>query len=320
MLPLAITENKKALRRMWDKPILKMFSSHIGRNLNYIGLPGPDIYDFKDWGDLLAWKTGVERYPRKNTRDLDECRAKVRTMQKNIMLSGWGGQWELRKGEIENIILEGVDVDGITPKYFKIKKGERPELTYDFHNWDLQGGIGYKTKSKIHKRVEAIKKCVEYQRGHPFVFFLTVNVRHTLGDEFKQRLQDTARELGDPTQDTIFRWYSEQDAKDDMERYRQKAVIPLFIRDVAHYNSFDCFCYPPVYYRGYEEHLLHFVYVLTPKGTIFPTFSNQTMRDVLNLPLIHANEGRFEIAKQQHPNFDFQQARSIIDEKKLPVS
>ncbi len=60
MLRLATTDNKIAIRRNWDKPIINSFYQQIGRRLSYFGLPGPDIKDFLDWGEFLGWKTGIE--------------------------------------------------------------------------------------------------------------------------------------------------------------------------------------------------------------------------------------------------------------------
>jgi len=61
MLPLSVTENKQAIRQIWDKSIIRQFCKTIEKErLSYFGLPGPDIRDFHDWADYLDWKTGIE--------------------------------------------------------------------------------------------------------------------------------------------------------------------------------------------------------------------------------------------------------------------
>lgn len=322
MLPLSITENKQAIRQNWDKLIIEKFCRAVKMpRLNYFGLPGPDIRDFHDWSQHLNWKTGVEFLSSGKGRE--EQLRNINRLQTNVMLGGYSDNWDLRRGSLEDIILDGVDVDGKRPALLIIEKGRPPQMIYDLHNWDFQGGLGYQkvvkgTLRKEAKRIEAIKQCVRLQKGHPFLFFLTLNVRHTLGDEPSKYLVGTGKEIFSDKHKKILQWYSQRSTHDHADHYRTKATVPLLIRQVAHVNSFDCFCYPPIYYEGWKEHLLHFVFSLIPMNTALPAFSKQNITQVIELPLIEAQNGKFVIP-EQHPGLTQSQVVGIMSRLGLPL-
>lgn len=303
VLPLSSTPNKEAIRRLWDKPIIADFAKRIKKPLSYFGLPGPDIRDFHDWGSYLGWKTCVENLSKSGHERLEQLR-KINQLQTNIMLSDFNDQWELRRGQIEDIILDGTDIDGKKPALLSIDT-KPPTMKYDLHNWDFQGGLYTASKKKGSKRIQAIEHCIRLQRGYHFLFLLTLNVRHTLGEELAIYLNGAAKDITSTKHKEILHWYAGRGAFDKTEHCRIKAVVPLFIRQIAHVNSFDCFCYPPLYYEGWKEHLLHFVFELFPKGTILPAFSKQDTSVVIELPLIKIQDGNFVLVlQQQHPHFD----------------
>jgi len=319
MLPLSSTDNKKAIRCLWDQPIIADFSNRIKKPLNYFGLPGPDIADFHDWKEYLGWKTGVELVSKKGPKELrDAQQARVNELQTNVMLNGLGGEWELRRGKIEDIILNGFDIDQKTPKYFIFGKEQPVRLQYDLHNWDFQGGL-YRTNNNESKRIEAIKQCIRLQKGYPFLFLLTLNVRHTLGEELLNYLNGAASDIDSDKYKEALNWYAKQGSADKTEHYRIKAVVPLFVRSVSQVHSFDCYCYPALYYEGWKEHLLHFVFELWPKRTVLPTFSAQQTGEVIDLPIIDIKDGQFILAPKQHPCFS-EESLNRISQTKLSIS
>src|SRR6266496_2118736 len=107
MLPLSHTPNKVAIRQNWDKSIISDFSTNIGKKLSYFGLPGSDIADLIDWKDYLDWRTGVE-FVSPNGQATEEQRRKINELQTNIMLKGLSSNWELRRGSLEDIVINGV--------------------------------------------------------------------------------------------------------------------------------------------------------------------------------------------------------------------
>lgn len=319
MLPLSSTDNKKTIRRLWDQPIIAAFSNRIKKPLDYFGLPGPDIADFLDWQGYLGWKTGVEVVFKKGPKEIrDAQQARVNELQTNVMLNGFSGEWDLRRGKIEDIILTGFDIDQRTPKYFIFEKGQQARLKYDLHNWDFQGGL-YKTNNNESKRIDAIKHCIRLQKDHPFLFLLTLNVRHTLGEELFTYLKGAANDIDSDKYKEALAWYSKRGSADKTEHYRIKAVVPLFVRSVSQVHSFDCYSYPVLYYEGWKEHLLHFVFELWPKRTVLPTFSAQQTGEVIDLPIIDIKAGQFILASQQHPCFSME-SLNRISQAKLPIS
>lgn len=318
MLPLAFTESKSVLRNSWDKPIIKSFHEETGRRLDYFGLPGPDIRDLIEWRDYLGWKTGVEFVEKGRSAEVEEQLRAVHTMQKNVMLHGLSSEWDLRKGSLEDIILEGVDIDGNPPARFTITPGKVARLSYDIHNWDFQGGLGYLNGDNESRRLNAIRRCIELQKSHPFLFLLTVNVRHKLENEPSKYLTGQAREIASKRYQEILQWYASQGASTNTDRYRTKALVPLIVRQAAQFHSFDCFCYPVVYYTGPKEHLLHFVFLLRPAGTMLPAFSNQPITDVIDLAMVAISGGQFQVVREKHPYWSYEDASSMLQELQMP--
>lgn len=319
MLPLSSTPNKQVIRRRWDRPIIEDFSKRIGKKLDYFGLPGPDIWDYLDWKETLGWKTGIEYASKRASNEQRQEQSKrLNELQTQVMLNDLGGTSEVRRGTLEDIILSGVDIDSKRPRLLTGEKNMPSRMKYDLHNWDFQGGL-YKNKKSESKRVEAIKHCIKLQKDHPFLFLLTLNVRHTLGDEISTYLNGAADDISSVKHKEVLGWYSNRGRTDNTEHYRIKAVVPLFIRTIAQVNSFDCYCYPPIYYEGWKEHLLHFVFELTPKGTVLPTYSTQLTNTVIELPLIKVKNGEFVLVEQQHPYFSSESLETLL-QNGLPIS
>lgn len=321
MRSLAYTENKKAIRQKWDRRIIARFSQDAGRRLDYFGLPGSEIQDFVDWDEYLAWKTAVEVVDKTGrTEKRSEQLRNVQKLQKNAMLGGYNGTWELRKGQLEKIVLDGADVDGNRPARLRLEKGLPARMTYDLHNWDFQSGLGYKNKQSRSPRVDALKRCFELQKGHAFLLLLTINVRHSLGNEPSAYLNGWADEFQSTAYREILEWYSARSTRDGADHYRMAATVLHLVRQTAHINSFDCFCFPPIYYEGFGgEHLLHFVFSSHPADTVLPSFSKQRFEEVISLPLIDVINGAFQLASEQAPRFDSKRALALLTDLGLPL-
>lgn len=320
MLPLSTTLNKTAIRQRWDARIIEGFSTSLERKLNYFGLPGPDIQDFFDWRPFLAFKTGVEYYDLKaRGEDERKQRERVSTLQKNVMLGGFNESWELRRGAIEDLVTNGADVDGNSPGFLIRKVGQRPRMRYDLHNWDFCSGIGFNNKRKEDKRIDAIQTLMSLQRGHSFLLLLTVSVRHTLGPAMIRFLKGSIKEfnLRDEEAD-IINWCANQSGKTGKEHQRVKAAVPLMIRQWANVSSFDCYCYPVLYYQGWGEHLLHFVMRFVPEMTPLPSFSKQSTSELINLPILKLQDGNFHILPH-HPMANEEASRLLLNSLDLPL-
>ncbi len=320
MRSLAYTENKIAIRQEWDKRIIARFSQDVGRKLDYFGLPGSEVQDFVDWEQYLAWKTAVEVVDKTGpTSKRSEQLRNVQKLQRNVMLRGFNENWELRKGQLERIILDGTDIDGNRPARLRIDKNMPPRMTYDLHNWDFQSGLWYKNALSKSVRIDAIKRCFELQKGHAFLLLVTINVRHGLGKELSTYLDGWAEEFNSPNHREILGWYSTRSTREGEDHYRTAATVLHLVRQAAHINSFDCFCFPPIYYEGLgSEHLLHFVFSCKAMGTILPSFSKQRFEEVISLPLINVFNGTFQLAVDQAPRFESKQALCLLTDLGLP--
>src|SRR5688500_16620353 len=101
------TPNKSAVRRLFDRPILDRWHGETARPLTYFGLPGPEIHDFLDWGDVLdIWRTAVESSgSAKERREFDTAGRLLDNVAAHDLLSGF----QLLLGDVEDVILNGVD-------------------------------------------------------------------------------------------------------------------------------------------------------------------------------------------------------------------
>jgi hypothetical protein len=200
--------------------------------------------------------------------------------------------------------LDGVDQDNTRPQ---LAFGDPPLLAwlrYDLVNLDFLGGMGYKDKWGESKRVRALKKLLERQRGTNFLLLLTLNVRDGIDYELVRYLEGAKREtVSQNIQDTLD-WYAT--CGKGMKEYRLKAIVPLFIRREGEEWGFDCWSYPPVAYEGSgSARMVHFVFELTYTNTILHAHSRQGVSDVVNLPLIGVEEGALCVLAKQHPQFNF---------------
>lgn len=303
------SSNKALVRREWDLPIIKHWMTKLGHPLSYFGLPGPSISDLLDWQPCLGYCTGVERL-RKAIEQRKEDLNTHRLILKNVMLNNLE-KFQLLRGQIEDVILYGTDLDNTRP-YLSI--GSSPLISsfhYDLVNLDFLGGMGYKDKKGESRRVRALRKLLERQRGKSFLLILTLNVRDGIDDELIRYLDGAKHGSSDQTFRDILSWYAA--CAQGMKDYRLKAVVPLFIRREAEVWGFDCFCYPPLVYEGSgSARMVHFAFQLVNTLTILHAYSTQEVLDVINLPLIEIKKERLEIAKQ-HPNFDFRCCENQLD-------
>lgn len=304
------SSNKALVRSKWDLPIIEQWMKKLGASsLSYFGLPGPLISDLLDWQQYLGYSTGVERLrkaPEQRKEDLNTHRL----ILKNIMLNGIEN-FQLLRGQIEDVILNGNDIDNTRPH---LSIGLSPLIAsfhYDLVNLDFLGGMGYKDKKGESKRVRALKKLLERQRGKSFLLILTLNVRDGIDDELVRYLDGAKQRASNQTLQDILSWYVA--CAQGMKDYRLKAAVPLFIRREAEVWGFDCFCYPPLVYEGSgSARMVHFAFQLLDAFTILHAYSTQEVLDVINLPLIEIKQETLQVAKQ-HPNFDFRCCLSQLD-------
>ncbi len=310
------SENKAAIRRLWDREVLVRWQSRFDNLLTYFGLPGAALMDLLDWREVLdPRRTGVQSMGRtKGQRD--DAWDIISRMQARAHVFGLASGFQVLRGDIEDVILNAVDLDGNPPQMNDGQAASTMRFKYDLVNLDFCGGIGYREAAGV-KRVDAIKKLFERQQAHNFVLLLTINVRDTLGDEIAHYLQQLRAHFNDNEWRDTVDWYL---ARGNGEReYRLKAVVPTFIRMTAEARNFRCTCLPPIIYIGHNQaHMLHFAFELETEqvnGRIASLrgFSNQNDRDLLALPLLRCETGQLAVAAQQHPGFLPSVMDSLLD-------
>lgn len=293
--------NKALVRQQWDWPIIQGWYKRQKHPLSYLGLPGPFIEDLRDWRSCLGRCTGVERL-RKAEEQRKEDLNVHRQIHKNILVSGIEG-FQLLRGQIEDVILDGVDQDYTRPQ---LSFGDPPLLAwfrYDLVNLDFFGGMGYKDKHGESRRVRALKKLLERQRGTSFLFIMTLNVRDGIDDELVEYLEGARREASNAELSQILDWYAK--CGKGMKEYRLKAIVPLFIKREGESWGFDCWSYPPIAYEGSgSARMVHFIFELSYVATVLHAHSRQEVAKVVNFPLVRVDEGRLYVPTKQHPTFN----------------
>lgn len=297
------TDNKTYIRRQWDMPIIQ---ERLGIGASYFGLPGPRIEDLLDWQSYLGLRTAVERL-RKTPRDkyLEDLRVHNQIIA-NIFAHGLSEHFELLRGYIEEIILAGVDQENVRPSLSRGEPAISSDFRYDLVNLDFVSGFGFEEHQQDRvdaKRVRAYKKLLERQRGKSFLLIITLSMRNTIGYELTGYLVGTRQSTEAHEIQQALSWY--EACARGKQHYKLKAALPLFVRQEAQVNGFDCCVYPPLVYTGSGRvRMMHFVFWLSATTAITHAFSKQSIRDVVQLPLLEVRDCELQLPVQ-HPDFDF---------------
>jgi len=310
MPPFEGSDNKAIIRLQWDLPIVQKWANQEQRLLSYFGLPGPKIKDILAWKDYLGACTGVERlrmHSEARKEDLNIHRQLLANVAKHDIQG-----FQLMRGMIEDIILQGVDLDQSRPKLISSDHPLVASYHYDIVNLDFLGGIGARDKNGESRRVRAIKKMIERQRRHSYILIITINVRDRIDDELDRYLVDTSRNHSGSRLSDILMWYKEE-CREGLKEYRLKAAVPLFIRSEAEQCGSKCFCYPPIVYEGDgRAKMVHFVFEMRHTPSIFPAYSDQKLADVVNLALLAVKQNTIKVVPRQHPGFDYESCEAQL--------
>jgi hypothetical protein len=295
------TDNKAFIRQAWDLPILKQWQNDKNQKLSYFGLPGKELYDLRDWCSVLGKITGVE-ITGKTKEERDQDPAKFAMMKLNAQLYNLPTGFQILRGEIEDVIIDMTDIDGIPPQLNDGQKTHVSKLLYDIVNLDFFGGIGYADRENGVKRAKAVKKIIERQDGTNFILFITVNVRSKLHGQIESYLKDLSVKHSDKNWKDKMDWYF--NGGKGKERYKFKAMVPFFIKSIAETHGFRCLCYPPLFYIGHKDaRMIHFAFELKHSGNSFGAVSTQIDTDVIELPLIECRNSQLVLI-EQHPGYD----------------
>lgn len=284
------TTSKERVRK-FDKDIIKLFFEKSGKKIGYFGLPGENILDILAWRPYLKSVVGVE-----NDRD------RATQLMHNVLQNGIGDIFRRLRGDIDDILLNGADVDG-------------RELVYPFEliNLDYQGGLIFKTKEGYSRRVDALRKLFENQEKESkkdikfdeFLLFITVTTRHKIKNEYSQFLKDLGKKLDGEKNSAALNQIKQK----NQEYIITKFYLPCLIRDIASGAHYDCHVYEPVTYKGSGDvRLLHFTFRLRYVRGIDANISHkQTHLKALNLKLneviVKNNKAILQTSLEKIPKF-----------------
>lgn len=304
------SENKRVIRRVWDAALIEARFSELERPLTYFGLCGPEIHDLLDWKPWLGQRTGVE-WTGHTPEERETAQETIGRLLMNVAVHEVSSGFQLLRGEIEDVILDGTDQDGHTPILADAAPAHRQRLSYDLVNLDFVGGFGYRRGRVPAKRVAALRRLFERQRGYDFLLLLTVNLRHTLGRDFQDFLRGLTGRLRSKDCCQNLEWYLRRGAGQSVQKL--KATIPCWVRANAEPQQFRCAAYPPIYYEGHEgARMLHFVFDLRSSQGDLGAFSTQNDSELIDLPLLEAVDGQLRYTAEQHPTFDVGRAAALL--------
>jgi hypothetical protein len=302
------TANKSVIRTRWSLPIIQEYARQLGRPLNYFGMPGPRVLDLIAWKGSLGLKTAVQ-IVRSGRQQREEDSEAVSNILMNAANAGVATQFQLLRGAVEDVILNGIDIDGAKPSLAQMQKGDQVRFTYDLFNLDFEGGIHYKAASTKRGnsgslRLKALEKLFERQQGHDFLLFLTLNVRDTLGDEPIKYLLETAERCANKAVQEVVQWTV---ALSDGNKHIQLATwLPIYIKEQAEIHQFACESLPPISYEGCDRaRMVHFTFLCAyvPDRNL-RVASPQGYPDLVALPILQAADDQLKQFPVQNPHTD----------------
>ena len=172
---------KRAVRELWNTPILRILNEEHGIRYRYMGLPGVDLLDVKLWRDMIDHVIAFE-VPARRTRDDQQGRRRITALRRNLQVLGVPGHAFF--GPMEEVVVLGHDYDG--SRYFHKKVITLYNL--DFCD-EVASRISTRKQGEQIWRFEAIRQILRDQRqafqqyGEPSFFIVLLTVRDQISAE-----------------------------------------------------------------------------------------------------------------------------------------
>lgn len=270
------TESKKKVRELNYKAMLDCLNIEIPKTeYSYFGLPSAEMEDLFTWKDLLRSIVAVERGTSGTEWKWQH------ELAKNAIIWGIPGFCLLR-GDIDDVILNGCDA-----------AGQHVNWPFDIINLDYTGGIIYKKKAELSKRVEALKKLIENQgrANHSFFLSLTVNDRHVDSGEIADVLDEIFAEI--KVKDSSVSQVR-ADIKNAQDRRREAFIYTCYVILGVSRLWFKTRIFKPIFYIGrgdYRMLNMSFCFKHIP-GRSAPLGFESSMSEVLTMREINLNAQR----------------------------
>ena len=251
--------NKKVIRELWCKPIIKHVHDKLGYGLVYLGLPGLEAIDLLTWIEHIEYVVAIDcGHYTTESYDLSMARQKIKKLNEilnNLDRKGAISGYSLYLGFIEEIVLKGIDKNG---EKFTQKNTVNiynldfcNSLTAPFKIVDLKGGV-----SKYYKN-EVIRRLLEYERdlekpdsNKRFIMFITIHSKFW---------EEEAEKYFKSKNDTYFEDYKEF-IKSLSEPERIVRLLRYYFLDILkqHFtvSSFMPYFFPTILYNGVGDNQL----------------------------------------------------------------
>lgn len=186
---------KRAVRELWNTPLLRHLNETYGIRYRYLGLPGVQLLDVQLWKDMIDEVVAFEVRARPNRKD-PQGRRLLTELRRNLRVLGIPGRAYF--GPMEEIVILRQDYDGVEYRQDKL---------VTIYNLDFCDEIGSKidTRQKGKKvwRFQAIRQMLadQYQAfqetGEDSLFIMLLTIRNQIGARKLREFLDN-----DPHHDT----------------------------------------------------------------------------------------------------------------------
>ena len=172
---------KRAVRDLWNTPVLELLNQEYGFRYRYMGLPGVDLIDVKLWRDMIDEVIAFE-VPARPTRNDPQGRRHIRTLRRNLQLLGIPGYAFF--GPMEEVVILRRDYDGN-------QYGQNRVITLynlDFCD-EISSRISTMEQGEQVWRFEAIRQILRdqqqsfQQHGGPRSFIVLLTVRDQIDSQ-----------------------------------------------------------------------------------------------------------------------------------------
>ncbi len=281
------TDNKRIIRSLWSKPLLKFICKQLNSKLIYFGLPSPQTQDVNEWIEyidkVIAFQCDDDRYPNAY-QELYDALKLLEDQQKISTFNAFNGY-------LEEVILQGYDNSEST-QLFEINE-IITLYNLDFCN-SIDSPIEIQDKNGKLKKVykfDAINKLLETQKSlsdisSKFILFLTVQCSYK-GGELELYLNHSQHKE-----------YIAQ-IRGNLKSHQLNArIVRLFVVDTLsiYFRTFGFTpkFFPTIYYEGDGGiPLLHFTIIGSRNESAGATVWFQNIIDIINSKFVTLTEENF---------------------------
>lgn len=317
------SDEKNAIRKYYDLPLLQALRQKTGTDLRYFGLPGEKLLDIKAWGPLINFVHAVER----NRRVLEKIEQALITQFPRI-------QAECHWGEIDRVILKNrgdsrnIGGQWKQPAAYTFWCHEIDNWAWDYNvvNLDYFGpflppdtpGVTGKTKD----RANALSKLFETERQdawNRWVLLITVEAKLVIEsgiEQLKSYLDSLKADSSETVQNIIDFFLTPTPTVAEQVTRLVHGSSAVLILNAANNARLRVLPRGTILYHGVRDHpMIHLVYEFEPTGLAFSPAGS--IESVLCSPLLKPKnplqEPWFELLTEQPPTLSVERINACLD-------